>query len=100
MAHFYGTVKGQRGEASRLGNRKSGLETVAASWQGAVKVRLYERDGRDGRDGRDYAEVRLIAWHGSGVDCVLYDGPVCGYDTVKTHSMPVYPTTGRTRATA
>jgi hypothetical protein len=97
MAYFYGTVKGHRGEASRIGNRKSGLETVAASWQGAVKVRLYERDGAD------YAEVRLTAWHGNGLDRALYDGPVRGYGIVKTarsrHPDFIQPS-GRDRATA
>jgi hypothetical protein len=33
-----------------------GLQTVAASWQGAVKVSLYERDGMD------RTLVELIAW--------------------------------------
>lgn len=49
MAHFYGTIKGQRGQASRLGGKTSGLETYAASWQGAVSVRLWvdEATGKD-----------------------------------------------------
>lgn len=72
MAHFYGTLHGARGPASRLGHKSSGLETVAASYQGAVKVRLY------GRDGTDMAEVRLTPWQGSGSSRVLYDGPVSG----------------------
>jgi hypothetical protein len=41
MAHFYGTINGQRGQASRLGGKASGLTTYAASWQGAVKVSLW-----------------------------------------------------------
>lgn len=41
MAHFYGTIRGQRGEASRLGGKASGLTTYAASWQGAVPGELY-----------------------------------------------------------
>jgi hypothetical protein len=46
----------------------------------------------------DYAEVRLTPWHGNGVDRVLYDGPVRGYDAVKTRRMPAtgfYATTAR-----
>lgn len=31
MARFYGTVKGSRGEASRLGHTKSGLRTTCSS---------------------------------------------------------------------
>jgi hypothetical protein len=74
MAHFYGTVQGARGEASRLGHKNTGLNTVAASWQGAVEVDLYERDGID------WARVSLRPWHGRGKSVELYDGPVSGED--------------------
>lgn len=74
MAHFYGTLQGARGEASRLGHKSSGLQTVAASWNGAVRVSLEHRDGKD------YATVELRPWHGRGTSRVLYDGPVDGGD--------------------
>jgi len=77
MAHFYGMLKGSRGRATRCGTRTSGMDTTAASWDGAVSVSLYERDGRD------YARVALTPWHGRGTSRVLYDGPVNG-DTVAT----------------
>jgi len=32
MAHFYGTIRGQRGEASRLGVKASGLVTYNVYW--------------------------------------------------------------------
>ena len=48
MARFYGVVSRRaRTAASRLGHSTSGLQTAAASWQGAVKLSLYERDGID-----------------------------------------------------
>lgn len=74
MAHFYGTLQGARGEASRLGHASSGLQTVAASWQGAVKTSLYERDGVD------MARVELMPWRGQGCSRTIYDGPVSGAD--------------------
>jgi hypothetical protein len=38
MAHFCGAVSGRgRTSASRVGRKTTGLQTVAASWQGAVK---------------------------------------------------------------
>lgn len=74
MAHFYGTLKGARGEASRLGHKSSGLRTGAASWEGAVSVHLYH----DETAGQDMAEVQLIPWHGAGVYRSLYRGPVSG----------------------
>jgi hypothetical protein len=72
MAHFYARIAGRRGPASRLGTRSSGIEATAASWQGAVRVRLYERDGVD------MADVSLIPWHGNGRHVALYSGPVAG----------------------
>lgn len=74
MAHFYGTIQGARGEASRLGSKTSGLDVKAASWAGAVSVRLY----RNERDGMDCARVSLVPWHGAGITSLLYDGPVGG----------------------
>lgn len=74
MAHFYGEVEGNRQPVHRLGTAASGLSVTAASWQGAVRTTLYERDGVD------YATVRLVPWHGAGVYRVLYDGPVRGVE--------------------
>lgn len=72
MAHFYGTIQGARGEASRLGHKSSGLSVKAASWQGAVSVYLYHDNGVD------CARVSLTTHHNAGVNRVLYDGPVSG----------------------
>jgi hypothetical protein len=72
MAHFYGTVEGETKQASRCGNKRSGLVTQAASWQGCVRVRLYHENGKD------MARVSLERWEGKGTSRVLYDGPVSG----------------------
>jgi hypothetical protein len=72
MSHCYGVLNGSRGEATRCGTKSSGMTATAASWQGAVSVSLYERDGID------YARVSLTPWQGAGTDRVLYDGPVSG----------------------
>jgi hypothetical protein len=79
MAHFYGVVSGRgRTAASRVGRKTTGLQTVAASWQDAVKVRLYERDGID------YARVELTPWRGAGVSRVPYDERVDGSRRAQT----------------
>jgi hypothetical protein len=70
MAHFYGSVRGARGEATRLGGTNTGLHTVCASWSGAVECRAYVKDGID------HVRVQLMRWHGRGVERVIYDGPV------------------------
>lgn len=72
MSHFYGTVRGSRGEASRTGGKGSGMNTVAASWSGAVETRLYVC----AKTGRDMFEVRQIPWSGQGVSEVIARGVI------------------------
>lgn len=74
MAQFRGMLKGQRGQASRLGSKRSGLEVAACSWQGSVLVTLEH----DEATGKDVATVALQPHHGSGIAKVLYCGPVGG----------------------
>lgn len=71
MSHFYGTLDGNRGEATRCGSKDSGLRTTAASWAGAIKVELSVDD-----EGRDCFEVRQIPWRGKGVSYVIAKGLV------------------------
>ena len=70
MSHFYGTVQGNRGQTTRCGSKNSGLETVAASYQGAVCTTLNEHNGED------WAKIEFIPWEGAGVSHVLYEGPL------------------------
>ena len=72
MAHFYGTLQGNRGEATRMGSKASGLTTYAASWKGAVRVTVYIHDGKD------WVDVSLVQWRGAGTNRTLYNGPVSG----------------------
>jgi hypothetical protein len=53
MAHFYGSVRGQRGEVSRLGGPNTGLKTVAKGWDFGVEVQLVY----DEKSKTDYAKV-------------------------------------------
>lgn len=48
MAHFRGTVTGNRSTASRLGTKRSGLTVEAAGWAGKITVEVTEHDGVDG----------------------------------------------------
>lgn len=74
MARFRGTVWGGRGTASRLGHATQGLTTCAASFSGAVEVRLYH----DASTGTDMAQVSLATHMGRGTNRLLYEGPVSG----------------------
>ena len=49
MAQFRATIQGQRGVASRLGSKKSGLEVTANGWGVGVRVsvRHSEETGQD-----------------------------------------------------
>lgn len=47
MARFYGTVQGNRGEATRLGHASRGLRVSAQSYSGSIIIRLFDKDGED-----------------------------------------------------
>ena len=47
MAHFYGIVKGNKGEESRCGTKSSGLLATAQGWDIGGKVRIDHIQGRD-----------------------------------------------------
>ena len=48
MAHFYGSMQGSRGEATRCGTKNSGIHTSARSWTHGVEVGLQaDQDGDD-----------------------------------------------------
>lgn len=72
MAHFFGTVQGSRGEATRTGTKSTGMHVTACSWAGKVRVML----DYDAASGGDIAHITLDKHHGKGVERVLYSGPV------------------------
>lgn len=73
MAHFMVTCSGNRGEASRLGGKESGVSADLNGWNGGVRVYLYH----DADTGQDMARVTLTPGSGhSGGHRELYDGPV------------------------
>lgn len=71
MAHFWGKLRGYRGEATRDGNEASGLVATLASWSGAVVVETYI-----GENGEDRVKVSLTPSAGEGVEATVYDGPM------------------------
>lgn len=73
MAHFYGTVQGARGQASRLGHKNTGMQTICASHAGAVRCSAYVDS-----EGVDCVVVHLTPWQGSGVELTIYEGPIGG----------------------
>ena len=62
MAQFFGSIEGQRGEATRLGNKSSGLVTEACSWQDKIVVRLTHNEAT----GKDEFTIDMEPHQGSG----------------------------------
>jgi len=56
MAQFIGSVKGHRGEASRLGGKESGIRTSAQGWNVGIDVRGSVND-----KGEDQFDVYLTS---------------------------------------
>ena len=73
MAHFYGTLNGSRGEASRCGDKGSGLTAYAASWSGAIKTTMYVNP-----KGQDCFKVEEVEWEGKGQRRLLAEGVLGG----------------------
>jgi len=72
MSHFYGTVKGNRGKATRCGTKSSGLEVNAASWEGSINVRIWYDEKID----KDIFEVRQSPWEGCGTSNHIASGVI------------------------
>ena len=47
MAKYYGTVKGNRGAATRIGSSSSGLMTSAQSWNGSLITYVHDGKGSE-----------------------------------------------------
>lgn len=84
MAHFYGTVRGGRGTASRLGHKNTGLMTTAQTWQHTVTTRLWH----DIPSGEDWLSVQITGSDGKVVD--LYCGTLSGKNPVENMPQPVF----------
>ena len=74
MSHFYGTLQGNRGCATRCGTKASGITVQAAGWDGAVETNVWYDEKND----RNMVEVTFIRWHGAGTQAPIYCGPIDG----------------------
>ena len=70
MAQYYGRVQGNRGEATRLGTQDSGMDALAASWDGCIRTHIwYDATKRVNR-----YEVWQSTWRGAGISKLLSSG--------------------------
>lgn len=84
MSHFYGTLQGMRGQATRCGSKDSGISTAAASWSGAIKVEVFHDD----KTGEERYNVYQSKWHSAGVEQHIADG-VIGQENVYLKALGV-----------
>ena len=47
MSHFYGWMKGSRGETTRCGTKNSGIKLTAHGWDLGATVQMFQEDGED-----------------------------------------------------
>ena len=76
MSKYYGIVTGSaRSQVTRRGSASSGLSTIAASWSGAIRTRLF-----DDSEGIEWCEIDIIDWPGGALIKTLYRGRIdrCG----------------------
>lgn len=79
MSHFYATIKGARGEATRCGSKGSGHHAKVAGWGGAIEVMLTH----DEKAGKDKFAVWIIPWGSKGGRAILLATGVLDIDTVR-----------------
>ena len=84
MARFIGTVRGSKGEATRLGAPPVGLYVKAAGWHGYVEVRLFV----DNITGKDWAQVHMVDRNGDGR--TIYRGPIEEFRDPRGRAIPLY----------
>lgn len=80
MARFRGTIQGQRGEASRIGNEHSGLTVTCNGWDIGVKCLAFVNEA-----GQDAIEVYITSGS-NDFQMAKYIGTVM--QDKKTHGEP------------
>jgi len=70
MAHFRAVIKGQRSEASRLGNKKTGIKTLLQTWGYDLRVSMQH----DEQFGEDRVSIELVPHDGHGVPLCVGTG--------------------------
>ena len=69
MATFFGTIQGERGQATRLGHGH--IKATAQSYEGSVVVELFKAN-----DGALHCQIAVGAGSKQHGDFLLYNGPI------------------------
>jgi len=78
MAQFYGRVHGNRGEATRMGSKASGIRATAETWRSVLVVAFRHLDGSD----TDRGSFAIQGKHGS----TIFQTSVNFDDVVRAHA--------------
>ena len=71
MAMFYGTIRGGRGEATRLGHANTGLRTTTQSHEGSIIVSMYVANA-----GLQCVDISVGTGSTGSGNWILYSGPI------------------------
>ena len=71
MSHFYSSIQGGRGEATRCGDKSNGVRATAQSFTGSVCTRMFVGD-----DGDDWCEIEVAEGSRRCGGKSLYRGPI------------------------
>lgn len=72
MAQYIGFVSGTHGEVSRLGSKKSGMQTIARGWGLGGAVQMFHRG--EGETSRDVVSLRIVQGSNGGPVCMVFEG--------------------------
>ncbi|MCP4900166.1 MAG: hypothetical protein GY906_24610 [bacterium] len=89
MSHFYSSIQGNRGEATRCGTKGSGIRATAQSWEGSISVIM----DHDHNSSKNTYEIRATSGSGIGgtiikegyVEDLLKPGPIDGFEDHFNH---------------
>ena len=78
MSHFYASIpeSARKTVATARGHKATGITVKAASWAGAVEIRMFH----DEETGKDEFTVYQVPHHGQGIDRLLHEGVVGEWD--------------------
>ena len=78
MSHFYASIpeSTRKTVATARGHKATGITVKAASWAGAVEIRMFH----DEETGKDGFTVYQVPHHGEGIDRLLHEGIVGEWD--------------------
>ena len=72
MSHYYATVEGTRGPATRQGTKNSGIRAAAQTFDGSIIVRI----DYDARNDEDVVTIGTGPGSTTAMDRELWSGPL------------------------